>query len=473
MASAILQAEQVGARNRGDRRIFQGRVVAVNRLAHTLRVDAGQELPDGTPAYLEDVSYTPQNPPSVGDTGRVLYPNASMHGAYWVAGGLSGQNSQESITNVGGVTTINKIGSTALKGAVTLSASGAASLVQVGQNIEIVVPDPSALDWKASCRVATTANITLSGAQTIDGVSVIAGERVLVKSQTTGSQNGIYVCASGAWSRAVDADVSADVTAGLAVLITEGSTYADTVWLLTTNDAITLGTTALVFAQLSAGMSDPMTTAGDQIVRNASNVTARLAIGSVAQVMRVRGGTPIHAWEFMDESLPLDLDRATIKNHAGTTAIRVDINAIFSNWYGEGIRLYGGASDDNSIYFGPEFLHRYFYTGYIPSIQIYYFNPRTTLAASSGNVYLQMELVGADAGISLALAPTATAYGTAKAAPAAKTVDFIEIVPGALESSFGPARWSQLRIRRDSSHASDTTTEDIVIVGVDLVFQRQ
>ena len=113
------------------------------------------------------------------------------------------------------------------------------------------------LDVKESVRVATTANITLSGAQTIDGVSVVAGNRVLVKDQGTASQNGIYVCAAGAWSRATDADSDAEVTAGMFTFVTEGTTNADSGWVLSTNDAITVGTTALTFTQFSgAGQID-------------------------------------------------------------------------------------------------------------------------------------------------------------------------------------------------------------------------
>ena len=107
------------------------------------------------------------------------------------------------------------------------------------------------LDVKGSVRVATTANITLSGTQTIDGVSLSAGDRVLVKNQTDGSENGLYVVASGAWSRTDDANSDADVTAGLFTFVTEGSTYADTGWVLSTNDTITLDTTALTFTQFS------------------------------------------------------------------------------------------------------------------------------------------------------------------------------------------------------------------------------
>lgn len=105
-------------------------------------------------------------------------------------------------------------------------------------------------DWKQSVRAATTANITLSGLQTIDGISVLAGERVLVKNQTTATENGLYNAASGAWTRTTDADAAAEVTAGLTVMVEEGTTNADSQWRLTTDGAITLGTTALTFAQI-------------------------------------------------------------------------------------------------------------------------------------------------------------------------------------------------------------------------------
>ena len=107
------------------------------------------------------------------------------------------------------------------------------------------------LDVKDSVRVATTANITLSATQTIDGVAVIAGNRVLVKNQSTASQNGIYVVAAGAWSRSTDANTSAKVTAGMFTFAAEGTVNADSGWVLTTNDVITLNTTPLTFTQFS------------------------------------------------------------------------------------------------------------------------------------------------------------------------------------------------------------------------------
>jgi hypothetical protein len=104
----------------------------------------------------------------------------------------------------------------------------------------------------ADVRAATTANITLSGLQTIDGVALAAGDRVLVKNQTTGSQNGIYTAAEGPWTRASDADVSGKLASGLLVYVKEGSSNGKKQWRLSNTGPITLGTTALTF-ELVAG----------------------------------------------------------------------------------------------------------------------------------------------------------------------------------------------------------------------------
>lgn len=107
------------------------------------------------------------------------------------------------------------------------------------------------LDVKASVVVATTANITLSGIQTIDGVGVVAGDRVLVKSQSTASQNGIYVVASGAWTRSTDADVWNELVSAF-VFVERGTSLADSGWVCTVDAGGTLGTTAITWAQFSS-----------------------------------------------------------------------------------------------------------------------------------------------------------------------------------------------------------------------------
>lgn len=109
---------------------------------------------------------------------------------------------------------------------------------------------------KGTVRVATTANITLSGTQTIDGVSVIVDDRVLVKNQTNPAENGLHVCAAGAWTRATDMDTWAEVP-GAWVTVQEGTVNADTAWLSSANQGGTLGTTSITWTNpiSSAGLS--------------------------------------------------------------------------------------------------------------------------------------------------------------------------------------------------------------------------
>lgn len=116
------------------------------------------------------------------------------------------------------------------------------------------------LDVKASVRVATTAAGTLAtsfaNGQTVDGKTLVTGDRILIKNQATGSENGIYIVAvSGAPTRATDADTSAKVTSGMFTFVEEGTTNAGTGWVLTTANPITLNTTSLTFSQFSGGSS--------------------------------------------------------------------------------------------------------------------------------------------------------------------------------------------------------------------------
>lgn len=128
-----------------------------------------------------------------------------------------------------------------------VSPQDAATVAQVNAAVQ-------GLAWKAPVRAASTANLTLSGAQTIDGVSVVAGDRVLAKDQTTASGNGIYVAASGAWSRATDMDVSAECT-GAAVFVSEGTVNGNAQYKMTTDAPITIGSTSLVWTQVGGGAS--------------------------------------------------------------------------------------------------------------------------------------------------------------------------------------------------------------------------
>lgn len=143
---------------------------------------------------------------------------------------------------------INLAGDYAYTGNITVPApAGGTSVV----NKDYVDGVASGLDVKESVRSGVTSNVaSLSGPQTVGGVAVVAGDRVLLMGQSTASQNGIYIVNAGAWTRAEDADSDAEVTAGLFTFVEEGD-EADNGYVLTTDNPITVGTTSLAFAQFS------------------------------------------------------------------------------------------------------------------------------------------------------------------------------------------------------------------------------
>ena len=174
------------------------------------------------------------------------------------------------------------------------------------------------LDVKQSVRVATTANGTLSSAfangETVDGITIATNDRILIKNQSTGSENGIYtVNASGAPTRATDFDADSEVTGGAFFFAEEGTANADNGFVLTNDGAITVGTTALTFTQFSgAGQviaGSALTKSGNTInvaVDNssieinsdalrvkASGITNAMLAGSIDLTAKVTGSLPV------------------------------------------------------------------------------------------------------------------------------------------------------------------------------------
>ncbi len=144
------------------------------------------------------------------------------------------------------------------------------------------------IDAKPSVRAATTANITLSGTQTVDGVVLVANDRILVKNQTTASGNGAYVVAAGAWARSTDVDTNAEMTPGAFWYVEEGTVNTKTQWRLENTGAIVLGTTALTINQFGSATSY---TAGNGISITGSVITAVANSGGGLSV--VAGGIQI------------------------------------------------------------------------------------------------------------------------------------------------------------------------------------
>lgn len=146
------------------------------------------------------------------------------------------------------------------------------------------------LDVKASVRAATTGAINLStdlqNGDVLDGVTLVTGDRVLVKDQGSASENGIYVVvASGAASRSSDANGTADtgeLTSGTFTFVEEGTVNFDSGFVVSTNGTITVGTTGIVWTQFSGagsfeagdGLSKSGTTVNVNVTANRTAITA-------------------------------------------------------------------------------------------------------------------------------------------------------------------------------------------------------
>jgi hypothetical protein len=179
-----------------------------------------------------------------GTTG--LTPSAATSGAVTLGGTLVVANGGTGLTTI------------ASKGIMYGNGTGAISVTAAGTSGQVLVANASGVPtwtildltylpdsaFKKSVKVATTTNITLSAVQTIDGIAVVAGDRVLVKDQTLPATNGIYVVAAAAWTRAISADTSTEVAGGT-VNVDQGTVNGG--WLYSNNfkSTDTLGTTAM------------------------------------------------------------------------------------------------------------------------------------------------------------------------------------------------------------------------------------
>ncbi len=126
------------------------------------------------------------------------------------------------------------------------------------------------VDWKDSVRVATTAAGTLASSfangQTVDGITLVTGDRILIKNQATQTENGIYtVNASGAPTRATDADTGTEIWAS-AVYVRQGTALAGSNWVNNNTTAITIGSTNITFAQFQGQVQAAATTTSQGIV---------------------------------------------------------------------------------------------------------------------------------------------------------------------------------------------------------------
>ena len=205
-------------------------------------------------------------------------------------------------------------------------------------------------DFKASCRAISTSNITLSGGApaTVDGVSLAVQDRILVTGQSTGSENGLYrvttvgTGSNGTWVRAADADADGDITAGLTVMVTEGTTYADTSWKLTTDDPITVGTTALTFEQASAYGFGTVTVDGTSLVADTVGDTLTVSAGTNISISGDAGT------DTMTIALDANPSVTTVTASGNVTAANVNVSDVLRiDQTASGLRMTNVGAFDN------------------------------------------------------------------------------------------------------------------------------
>ncbi len=162
------------------------------------------------------------------------------------AGTLTGTTLNSSVVT-SSLTSVGTLASLAVTGNVTAADPTTSSQLTTKSYVDNLI---TGISWKNPVKAASTANLTLSGTQTVDGVALVATDRVLVKNQSTAANNGIYLVASGSWTRALDADTAAELD-GAAVYVLGGTTQAD--FSYTETAAITtLGSDTVTFVQFAA-----------------------------------------------------------------------------------------------------------------------------------------------------------------------------------------------------------------------------
>ena len=170
---------------------------------------------------------------------------------------------------------------------------------------------------KVPCRVATTANITLNGMQTIDGVTLVQDDRVLVKDQSSGIENGIYLADTGIWQRALDFNGPNDVVQGTLVIVVAGTLYTQSVWELSTvapvidtsNLAFTVLPPALNFASawITANLLPALTQAAAQDALDVNSTS------EVAALIAAAGFVPLSLFDAKGDTLAASADNTPAK----------------------------------------------------------------------------------------------------------------------------------------------------------------
>lgn len=316
----------------------------------------------GTGQTSANAAFNALVPSQTGNSGKFLTTNGTNTSWATVSGGVSSFNSRTGditlldtdVTGALTYTPLNKAGDSmsgdlTMTGGATVTGLPSPSNGTDATNKNYVDNAINGLSWKIPVLATTTVNITLSAPQTIDGVSVQAGNRVLVKNQSTTSQNGIYIVAAGLWTRATDFDsiTPIDEINGAAVFVQQGTTQADTGWVETAEVTI-VGTDPITFVQFSAAgsytagtgitlignqfsLTTPVTailggtgqtsyTTGDILYASSSTALSKLAASTSGFVLTSNGAGVAPTWQTASGGTPSilanDVTLGTIINTA-------------------------------------------------------------------------------------------------------------------------------------------------------------
>jgi hypothetical protein len=227
----------------------QGQVTAIsNGNVYSIVAEEGSNLPQQPVIDFIGSAYTAAN-----GSGRTTITSAANVNALASQGGI-------------GLYAITSTGNSAVRSMNLAASTSAPGIGGSWSNADGTTGNPTlSLDfgtyaWHQSVRVVSTTNITLNGFITVDGVTLVNQDRILVNGQTTATENGIYLVTTGAWSRTSDANANAEFTPGQVLFVTEGTTNGNSLWYLTT-DNVTLGSTNISYTKVSVGTTDAPTDA--------------------------------------------------------------------------------------------------------------------------------------------------------------------------------------------------------------------
>lgn len=225
------------------------------------------------------------------------------------------------------------------------SSTDAVTKAQLDAVSEIATSAASGVALKLPVRVAATENIPLSGTQTIDGIALVAGDRVLVAGQNAAASNGIYIASANGWTRATDSDEDHELTPGTLVAVYEGVDNGDTLWGISSDSPIVVGTSDQIWNKVLGAGESGFLSAGNGLVASGSTVSVRPGVGIIADSSSTRIDTNVVARKFVG-AVPAGNVNATITHNLNSVDVQVTVREVSS---GDIVLVQATATGTNTV----------------------------------------------------------------------------------------------------------------------------